>query len=331
MAMIRSSSNNKITLKDIACATGFTVNTVSHALNDKPDISDSTKKLIRLKAEELGYVKNIIASSMRTGYTKTLAVIMSDISNPFFGIMVKLIENYARKFDYNTFIINTDEDSNLEMLAIYSALGKKVDGIILCPCQKNRESIDFLKQSGCPFVLLGRHFSDLDVDFVSSDDVTGAFLATEHLIKLGMKDILYLNGPPYISSAIERLAGYRSALKKYGLAYNSKLVRRVPTIGGRCTSIFRKLVSEQIEYDAVFAFSDLVAMEAISNIPDKNIPVIGYDNIMSDMRFPYPLSSIDYNKKQLAEQLVSALLKKIRGDADAVSIQKYMATHLVVR
>lgn len=328
-------SKNKTTLKDISLATGFTVNTVSHALNDKPDISEGTKLLIRRKADELGYVRNTVASSMRTGYTKTLAVIMSDISNPFFGIMVKLIENYARKYDYNTIIINTDEDATLEMYAINSALEKKVDGIILCPSQKTHEPIDFLKNSGCPFVLLGRHFSDPDVDFVSSDDVTGAFLATEYFIGQGCRRILHLGGPSYISSSTERLAGYKQALRKHGIPYSGKLVRRVPVTGGRCTSVFKKLSQEKISYDAILAFSDLVALEVLAILQktgqEANVPIIGYDNILSNMQLPYPLSSIGYDKSELAEQLVSILLHKIRNDTAPKTMQIFLPTHLVLR
>ena len=145
-----------VTLKDIAAKTGYSVNTVSRALRDKDDIAAPTREMIQKTAQEMGHVSNTLAASLRLGYTNTIAVILGDISNPHFSIMMKEIEGYAWKAGYTSILFNTNENEELELAAIQSALNKNVDGIIICPAQKTPYNLTYLKESGVPFVLIGR-------------------------------------------------------------------------------------------------------------------------------------------------------------------------------
>ena len=156
--MKSNTMRRKVTLKDIARATGHSGNTVSRARRDKDDISPETRRKINQVKREMGYINNTLASSLRRGYTNTLAVILGDISNPHFGIMMSEIEACARNCGYSAFLQSTNEDETLEREAIESALNRSVDGIILCPCQKSEENIRHLQSLGIPFVLIGRRF-----------------------------------------------------------------------------------------------------------------------------------------------------------------------------
>ena len=104
----------RITLRDIANATGYSVNTVSKALRDMPDLSEQTKNTIRETAQRMGYVMNDMASALRSGYSNVLALIVSDISNPFFGILCKEVEQQAAKYNYTVIVFNTEEDADRE-------------------------------------------------------------------------------------------------------------------------------------------------------------------------------------------------------------------------
>jgi len=137
------SKAKKVTLKHIAQKAGVSINTVSRALSDKHDISRKTKDKIREIAKDLGYIPDAVAGSLRKGSTKTIAVIIPDIMDPLMTIWVKDIEARLRQNGYNIFIINTDENYQREEKAVILALSKKVDGIILCPCQKEDEDILF--------------------------------------------------------------------------------------------------------------------------------------------------------------------------------------------
>lgn len=328
-------ANRSITLKDIANATGYTINTVSRALNDKEDISEATKGLIRKKADELGYIKNSAAGSLRSKKTKTIAVIVGDISNPFFSIIVKEIETFARRRDYNTFIINTEEDATLEELAVRSALEKKVDGIILCPSQKKSSAVLLLKKLGFPFVLLGRYFEDIKCDYVIADDKKGGYIATKHLIEKGHKDILFVNGPKYISSAYLRLQGYIAALKEYDIPYNPELVKEVSVTGD--FSYFTEQISQSIiDFTAVLAFSDMLAWEilhTVNRLENKKIlfDIIGFDNIQSHLLVPLPLTTINYDKQKLAQLSFEVLLSRIDGNNSEDPVHVVLDTELIIR
>jgi Transcriptional regulators len=327
---------NRVTLKDVALKTGFTVNTVSRALKSKDDISEATRELICKTAKEMGYIGDSIAGSLRSGVTRTIAVIVGDISNPLFAIMVKEIEIALRKKNYNTFIMNTEEKYDIEEKAIYSALSKKVDGIILCPTQKSDEDIKFLQNSGIPFVLMGRRFKESNSDYVVWNDVYGGYLATKHLIDLGHKRILLLNGPTYMSSASERFEGYKKALLENNIEPSDELVMEISTTSKESYKTVKKLIEADIKFTAIFAFSDFIAWEAIYtlnslgyNVP-KDIAVVGFDNIQSKLFFPVPLTTIDTQKTKTAQKVVDILLKKINSDSNK-QFKEIISTRLVIR
>jgi len=327
----------RTTLKDIAIKTGYTVNTISRALKNKEDISLDTRKLIQETAKDMGYISNSIAGALRSGFTNTFAVILGDISNLYFSIIVKEIEKTARKSGYTTFIINTEENHKLEREAITSALQKKVDGIIICPTQRSRNNIELLKKSAVPFVLLGRYYSDIDTDYVISDDINGGYLATKHLIERGHRRILFINGPGYISSATERQIGYENALNEHCIPVCRELIREVQLTSGYSIKMIRKLVEEGIQFTAVFAFSDMLAWEAVWELQNmgykvpQDIAVIGFDNIQSKMIFPFPLSTINSYKEKTAQRAVNILLKKIQNNSCNKYFNEIIETSLVIR
>ena len=217
-----------VTLKDIAAKTGYSVNTVSRALRDKDDIAVETREMIQRTAREMGHVSNTLAASLRLGYTNTMAVILGDISNPHFSIMMKEIEGYAWKAGYTSILFNTNENEELELAAIQSALNKNVDGIIIFPAQKTPDNLIYLKESGVPFVLIGRR--DEAYSYVVCNDELGGFQATKELLAAGHRDILLLHGATYISSARERLEGYCRAFREAGLPVNERLICQVPVV-----------------------------------------------------------------------------------------------------
>ncbi len=329
--------SKKTTLKDIAQIAGVTINTVSRALKDKEDISGDTKKRIKKIAKELGYIPNNIAGSLRIGKTRTIAVIIPDIIDPLFAIWVKDIEKSLADKDYHIFIINTDENYEKEEKAIMLALSKNADGIILCPTQKENKDILFLKKNNIPFVLLGRRFYDMETDYAVSEDVAGGYMATKHLLDSGRKRILFLNGNLFISSANERLQGYMKALKESSIPSDQELIRNISITNGNPSKELIDVIKHKINFDAVFAFSDLMAWEVIHclknlgfDIP-RDVDIVGYDNIQSRFFCPYPLKTINYSKKIIARSAVEALLKKINNPEDHAYYKEVVKTNLVIR
>jgi len=314
--MINNKSSRPVTLKDIALKAGYSVNTVSRALSDKNDISDKTKKLVREVANELGYINNSVATSLRSGYTKTISIILGDISNPMFSILVKEMEVFLRQKGYTSLILNTDESFIQEKKAITSSISKKVDGIIICPTQKDDSNIKLLKQN-IPYVLIGRRFYNDTSDYVITNDFEGGYIATKYLLEKGHSKILNLVGPQYISSAKERLEGSRKALLEKNIEPNFTLTKEIKIVSGGAYKTVQKAFKEGLKFDSIFAFNDLLAWESILALNNlgldvpNDVSVIGYDNIQSKLFFPFPLTTVSASKTKMAKMTVEILLNKI--------------------
>lgn len=312
----------RVTMKDIAQATGFTVNTVSHALKDMDDISEETKKIIRKKAVEMGYLTNMLAASMRSGVTHTLAIIIPDIANPFFASKVREMDRVLRKNGYNSFIMNTDENCDIEFEAVRTAISRKVDGIIICPTQKKTDIFDLMISNGIPYVIMGRRFAGRLFYAVLWDDVRAGFLATQHLVMKGRKRILYLNGPPHISSSNDRLTGYKKCLREYGIPFDANLVVEAEITPRADSNHISTILDRQGEFDAIFAFSDFIALAAIDTISmvALEVPIVGVDDVLSDLNFPMPLSSVGISKEREAQAIVDMLFEQIKNHQNSPHI-----------
>ena len=321
--MKRQIQKRTVTLKDIAEKTGYSVNTVSRALRGKDDISEATVDRIKQVAKEMGYINNTIASSLRLGYTNTIAVILGDISNPHFAIMTKEIENCARQHGYSAFLLNTNEDSENELRAIKTAINKNVDGIIICPVQKNEDNTKFLIASGVPFIQIGRKSTLPEVNYVVCDDVMGGYQATDYLLNMGHKRILFLNAPSYISSARERQEGYCKAYESHGLSYDPALIREISVAESDVSVVMEQTMKENQSFTAIFGFSDSVAWEAWTWLHKygKRVPedysLIGFDHIQSKMAIPFQLTTIGSYKTKMSVMAVECLIRKMRPEKKA--------------
>ncbi len=306
-----------VKMSDIAKRCGCSVNTVSHALNGKSDISEKTKKFICDTAREMGYIANSSAGALRSGKSRSIAIIVGDISNPHFSIIIKEMESRLREFSYNAIIMNTDEDEEIERAAIISAISKSVDGILICPVQKTKKNIEFLEQSHVPYMLFGRHFSDIDSSFVVCDDENGGFAAAEYLIDKGHRNILFINAPEYISSAADRHMGALRAFEEKGMP--KALLRHIvsPTLGG--DESMADILRENAECTAIICFSDLIAMQVCyllkrmgKDVP-RDISVVGFDNIASKFYFPLMISSVTSSKTKMSIKAVECMMDIIDG------------------
>lgn len=326
---------NRPTMRDVAKTTGFSVNTVSRALNHKPDVNEETRKTIVEAATKMGYRPNKLARSLRSNKTHTIGVIVADIANPYFGALVKGVEKEARKRHYSVILLNTDEDYERESEAIQVVLEERVDGIIISPTQKETGTIKNLLQLGIPFVLFGRRFSDLETNYVVTDDVHGGFLATEHLISLGHRRIGMINGPIHISSAKERFQGYREALGRYGLKQEQSLVTAGAVTMEDGYEVAESLLNKNPRPTAIFAFSDFVSfgvMKAIREVGLKvpeDISVVGYDDNQFASCSETPLTTIHIPKEELGINAAKVLKEQFVDNQPIKQVE--LSVDLIVR
>ncbi len=288
----------RVTLRDIALQSGYTVNTVSHALRGKSDISAATRKKILDIAGEMGYVGNALASSLRSGRSNTIAVIVSDVINPHFSFVVHNIEACAREGGYSTIVLSTGDVLERECQAVKTALSHLVDGVLICPSQLGKEPLTLLRQSGMPYVIMGRQFQDEIDNQVLLDDEGGAYLLTESLIARGHRRILYVGGNEQFSSQAERLSGYRRAMKGAGIGDAEQLVCPYARYAALEEAGTLQKLTEEFKPTAIFAFRDEMAWTIINQLRPagvevpRDVSVAGFDYTAEHLRFLPALTTV---------------------------------------
>ena len=302
----------RVTIKDIALAAGISVNSVSRALRGKSDISERTRQIVLQKAEELGYVKNIIASSLRSKSTMTIAVLYDYLLNPYYSVMTAFLERALSEHGYRIMIFS--ESSNGAFLnenILKSIISHNADGIISFLQADGAAKADILS-TGIKTVILGRESDGLNC--VVSDDVKGGYAVTKHLIDKGHTKILFLCSDPEVSCGMRRLEGYKNALNEAGLPVDDGLVLywgkdyfSVSEAADRC-----KVKGKT--YTAAVCFNDFVAFEAIKYFSEKglrvpeDIAITGYDNIQSELNLFGQITTVETNKRQMAKEAVNMLM-----------------------
>jgi LacI family transcriptional regulator len=325
-----------VTIRDVAKAAGVSINTVSRALNNKPDINKETKERVLKIARELGYIKDATATSLRYGLTKVIGVILEDSSNPFYSEVLKSIEMAARKRGFNVIFMNTEKDYSLEEDAVKTMLSRRVDGIIISPTQEKSEDIQLLIKSAVPFVILGVHFEDMEVPEVYSNDVKGGYLAVSHLIEKGRKKIVYLSGYLYKSVARMRLEGYRRALYEHMLPFDESYVFEVEEGVENSYKKMLDIIESGLQFDGVFCFNDISAIGAVQALREKgysipdDVSVVGYDDIAFAHFIQPKLTTVRIDKQKEGEEAFELLYEMIKRK-EFVNKKLVLDVELVVR
>ncbi len=310
----------QVTLRDIAKITGFSINTVSRALNGKDEVHAETRIKILAAAEKLGYRPNRLAKGLRSNKTGTIGVVVTDVSNPFFSALVKGIARAARDLDYSIILQDSDEDYAGEEEAIQVLLAEQVDGILITPVQSQRGTIERLCEAQFPFVLVGRFFSGLETNYVVPDDYQGGFMATEHLLKQGHRNIAMINGPLHISSARERFKGFSDALESHGIQINgSQVVTGALTVEeGLAQSL--SILREKTRPSAIVCYSDFVAFGVMQGIREvglsipEDIAVVGFDDVRMASCLQVSLTTIKSPKEELGKRAVQSLISRLEDN-----------------
>jgi len=305
------------TIKDVAKLAEVHPSTVSRVINDDSRISEKTKNKVLLIIKKLGYTPNAIARGLKIKRTYTLGMLIPDITNPFFAEIARGVEDAANKNNFNVILCNTDDKLKKERTYLEILKGKRVDGLILGTAHVKDKSILELEMKKFPYILISRNIEGLDKNCIIVDDVEGGMMATEYLIKLGHRRIAHITGPLKTRSALNRLKGYKLALKKYNIEYMNELVEegdfRIKG-GYQAMKKFLKLLEPP---RAIFAANDLLALGAMQAIQKKNfhIPedfsVVGFNDIEL-ASFVYPaLTTIRQPMLEMGELAVKMLLRII--------------------
>ncbi|TDO71366.1 LacI family transcriptional regulator [Flavobacterium chryseum] len=321
----------KITIKDIATQAQVSISTVSFVINGKGQkmgISTNVIKKVQDVAEKLNYRPSMIATSLRTGKTRSIGLIVEDISNQFFSDLARVIEDEAKNIDYRVFYCSTGDDDERSEELIHSLLQANVDGFIITPTQNLESSIDLLLKLKKPVVLIDRYFPGQKVSHVVMDNYEGSHSATKFLINKGCKNIAVVNNTSEMVQMKLREEGYRDALKEEGL-YNENLVLHMEYHSNeeaRIASII-KFFKKNAEIDAVLFLTNYMGLTGLQAFKDMgieipgNISVISFDDHDSFKLHTPTISVVAQPIEDIAIKSIQLLMSQMT-DMEAFEVEK---------
>lgn len=302
---------------------GLAPSTVSRALNHPELVSLETRMKVERAVRQYRYRPNTIARSLRVQNTRTLGLVVSDITNPFHAQLARAVEAVARERGYTVILSNSDEDEGMERLALETLLSWRVRGLILAPCGRNRSIVEESLRLGVPVVQVDRVVEGLDTDSVLVDNRAGARMAVEHLVGLGHRRIAHLAGPQHLTTGAERLAGFREAMLAAGIPEeeHSVVYGDFREEGGyRATlELFRRKGRPEDQPTAVFAANNEMAAGAIRaltelglSIPDRVSFVTFDDSRWAQLMRP-ALTVIAQPVEEMGRTACELLLRRIES------------------
>lgn len=326
------------TIHDVAKKAGVAPITVSRVVNNSGYASEEVRAKVNSAIEELGYVPNIIARSLRSKRTNTIALVFTDITNPFFNILARGVEDAAFAAGFNVIICNTDESQEQEDNYIRLLIQKQVDGILLVPANKQSHSIDLIRKYKTPLVLVDRRVDNGGVDIVRGDSEGGAYQLTKFLLELGHKHITLISGPDKVSTSIDRVKGYQRAMLEHGLDdHIDYFFGSYSQESG--ASITHDVFSRENKPTALFGGNNLISIGALSalrelgfRVPD-DIAVVSFDDIPDNFTYMPFMTVIAQPPYEIGQTAMALLVSRMLNNEDAeVNYQEIVfPVELVVR
>ncbi|MGA2541077.1 MAG: LacI family DNA-binding transcriptional regulator [Verrucomicrobiota bacterium] len=314
-----------VRLKDIAAQGGVCVMTVSKALRGASDVAEPTRDRLRLLAQQMGYVPDFMAQSMRNRTTKLLGLLLSTVANPILSRTVSAIEEHAHELGYDLILMHHQNLAEREEACLRRLLSRRVDGVFIFPVYRLAPTAaiyEDLARRRTPVVILG-HRAPFCANFhnVETDDAHGSELITRHLLELGHKRIAFLCGPTSAPWAQERLEGYRRGLREGKVEWEDGLLFNAGSTLEEGEKAALQILQEAPSITAVQSASDLSAMGAANvflnqglQIP-KDLSVAGFGNILMGEYFRVPLTTVRQAKLRLGAAAMEMMQKLLRGEA----------------
>jgi len=324
-------------IRDVAKRAGVAPITVSRCINNSGYCSLETRARVEAAILELGFVPNRLASGLRSKRTNTLALVLTDITNPYFTTIARGVEDMASEAGYMVIFCNTDESVSKEQMYVHMLLEKRVDGIMLVPAQSTLDSVDLIQKHNTPLVVLDRRVPDVKTDVVRCDSERGAYELTRLLLSLGHREIAILNGPKGVSTADDRLSGYRRALAEAGIAGSAGLEFFGSFNQESGYEMTHKALAGTPGLTALFATNNIIAFGALRALQEiglhvpGDIAMVGFDDLPPALvTFPF-LTVAAQPAYEMGKKAIEILLKKLGGGASDQYQEIVLPAEIVIR
>ncbi|MCY0977867.1 LacI family DNA-binding transcriptional regulator [Chryseobacterium wangxinyae] len=319
------------TIYDISRKLNVSVATVSRALNDNPRISQATKELVVKTAKEMNYKQNNLAKALKSGETKNIGIIVPYINTNFFSSVIRGIEEELSPHGYHVIICQSHEDVLTEKKHLNTLLNAQVDGIFM---SVSRTTIDtehiqhILNTTNTPIIFFDRKKDIPGISTVTIDDYRGGYMATEHLISEGYKNICHFAGDLNLEIYQNRLNGYKQALIDHKFQVKEESIISTGSSIDAGIDAVKKLWNSSSVPDAIFSASDSTALGACQELKKRKIKipqevaVIGFSNEPFTQFMELPMSSIDQTPLLMGNMAGQVFLDNIKDNSSGVSIEK---------
>jgi LacI family transcriptional regulator len=306
-------------LKQLAKELNLSFSTVSKALRDSHEISVETKKRVLAKAKELNYQVNPLASSFRKQKSRTIAVVIPEVVNDFFGPVINGIESIAQEKGYHVLIYLTHEDMQKEVAITKLLQNGRVDGIMMSLSEQTSDitHLEALKEINIPLVFFDRIVDGLDAPKVTTDDYNCGIKATEHLIENGCTKIAFLSISQHLSISNKRMEGYLEALHRNNLPPNNALIVACDRDEAKNNELIQELLQRENRPDGIFASVEKLAISTYKiceelrlTIP-KDVKVITFSNSYTASFLNPSLTTVTQPAYEMGREAAAILFKLI--------------------
>ena len=308
------------TIKDVAKEAGVSVATVSRVINKSPKASQNSIDAVTQAMSKLGYRPNAAARALVSQSTNTIGVLVGDVSDPFFGTLVKSVDNVARENGKHILIGNGYHNADDERRALDLLANSRCDALVIHAKGLSDEELIAYAKEVKGMVLINRHIPELAERCISLDNRKGAFLATEYLIRHGHRKIACIASSHDIEDTDERLQGYQSALKEHGIELSKSYVEYGEPNSDGGEVAMTNLLTKSLEITGVVAYNDYMAAGALATLDQNGIDVpqqvsmVGFDDGLI-ARFVHPgLTTIRYPIEMMAERATRLALALSRNE-----------------
>lgn len=323
------------TISDVAARAGVSTATVSRALNGKDTVDPDLASRVQAAADELEYRPNGPARNLRKQETAVLALIISDVENPFFTAISRGVEDVAHAAGYSVVLCNSDDDPGKENEYVEVALQERVAGVLVSPTGRG-DSAEMLGSHGTPLVAIDRPLPNAAGDTVLVDTRLAAREATLHLAEQGYRTIGCLTGPAGVRTADDRLAGYRDGLRAAKLRSSTSLVRRCEFRATGAKQEAHALMSQDEPPDALLVANNAMAVGVLEALaehhlrPGRDVGVVAFDDAPWATLLDPPLTVVAQPAYDVGAVGAQLLLDRISGD-ETEARTTTLSAHLVAR
>jgi LacI family transcriptional regulator len=327
-------------IRDVAAEAGVSVGTVSNVLNRPELVAPATRVRVEEAIAALGFVRNESARQLRAGRSRTIGLVVLDVSNPFFTDVARGVEDAAAAAGLAVILCNSDQRVERERRYLELLEEHRVQGILITPVGTANEQLRLLRRRGTPVVLLDRGAPARNQCSTSVDDVYGGELATAHLVEQGHERIAFVGGPFGIKQVQDRHDGARRVVQRAGLPESALVVVETPALNFRSGRAAGAQIAEMPARErptAAFCANDVLALGLLQEMTARQLRVpgdlalVGYDDIDFAAGAAVPLSSVRQPREQLGRAAAELLIEETAGDGRHSHRQLVFDPELVVR